>query len=90
LISTVSSYNPNTNELKIAELTIYYTSLVDSTQVVNQTEAELNTTLIERNTILYNDTNGLHEIALNVKKYVKSVYGASAPEYKNDTILQSV
>jgi len=83
LISTVSAYNPNTNELKLTELTTYYTALVNATQVVNQTEAELNTALIERNTILYNDTNGLYEIALNVKKYVKSLYGANTPEYKN-------
>lgn len=83
LVSTVSAYNPNTNDLKLTELTTYYTSLVDATQVVNQTEAELNTALIERNTILYDDSNGLYERALNVKKYVKSVYGASAPEYKN-------
>jgi len=83
LITTIESYNPNTEDLKLENLTIYHTSLVDATQTVNQTEAELNTALISRNTILYKEASGLHDIALNVKKYVKSVYGASAPEYRN-------
>jgi len=82
LITTIEAYNPNTEDLKLENLTIYQTSLVNATQAVNQTEAELNTALIARNTIIYKDSSGLHDIALNVKKYVKSVYGASAPEYK--------
>lgn len=82
LITTIDTYNPNTEDLKLNNLTAYHTTLVDATQEVNQTEAELNTALIARNTILYKEGSGLHDIALNVKKYVKSVYGATAPEYK--------
>ena len=82
LIATLSSYNPNTDDIKLANLTTYHNSLVSTTQVVNQTEAELNTALMARNSILYAEPFGLHETALNVKKYVKSVYGATSPEYK--------
>ncbi len=82
LVATVPAYNPNTDDIKLVELNAYHTSLVAVTQAVNQTEAELNTTLMERNTILYDDASGLYDRALNVKKYVKSVYGATAPEFK--------
>ena len=59
------------------------TTLIESTKNVNITEAELNTKLIERNKILYENGTGLYTIAQNVKKYVKSVYGATSPEYSN-------
>jgi len=83
LLSTIPSYNPNIEELKLATLNTYLTTLTNSTQAVDQTEAELNSKLIERNTILYANGTGLYTIAQNVKKYVKSLYGATSPEYSN-------
>ena len=56
---------------------------MSATQAVDQTEAELNAKLIERDQILYADGTGLYSIAQNVKKYVKSLYGATSPEYTN-------
>ncbi|CAA0253333.1 conserved hypothetical protein [Tenacibaculum maritimum] len=81
LLSTIPNYKPNIEELKLTKLNTYLTSLVTSTRLVNQTEAELNTKLIARNNILYAERVGLYTIAQNVKKYVKSVYGASSKEY---------
>ena len=83
LLATIPAYNPNIDDLKLANLTTYQTDLVNATQTVNQTEAELDAEIIERNNILYNDTTGVYEIGQNVKKYVKSVYGATSPEYAN-------
>ena len=76
-------YNPNEDELKLINLNTYKDSLVSATQSVDQTEAELNTKLIERDNLLYADGTGLYSIAQNVKKYVKSLYGATSPEYAN-------
>lgn len=81
LLSTIETYNPNTEELKKANLTAYHTSLVNNTKDVDQTEAELNAKFIERNNLLYAEGTGLYTIAQNVKKYVKSLYGATSPEY---------
>jgi hypothetical protein len=36
---------------------------------------------IETNRILYSEGTGLYTVAQNVKKYVKSLYGATSPEY---------
>lgn len=83
LLATISSYNPNLDELKLTNLTTYQASLMESTQAVDQTEAELNAKLIERNNLLYADGTGLYTIAQNAKKYVKSIYGATSPEYAN-------
>ena len=83
LLTTIPTYNPNLEELKLVNLTTYHTTLVESTKNVDITEAELNTKLIERNKILYENGTGLYTIAQNVKKYVKSIYGATSPEYSN-------
>ena len=83
LLSTIPTYNPNEDDLKLANLNTYKDSLVSSTQSVDQTEAELNLKLIERDQLLYADGTGLYSIAQNVKKYVKSLYGATSPEYAN-------
>ena len=69
--------------MKLVNLNTYKDTLVSSTQAVDQTEAELNLKLIERDNILYADGTGLYTIAQNVKKYVKSLYGATSPEYAN-------
>ena len=83
LLGTITEYNPNEDDLKLTNLETYKNSLVSSTQSVDQTEAELNNKLIERDQILYADGTGLYSIAQNVKKYVKSLYGATSPEYAN-------
>ena len=83
LLSTIPSYNPNEDDLKLANLNTYKDSLLSSTQSVDQTEAELNNKLIERDQILYADGTGLYTIAQNVKKYVKSLYGSTSSEYAN-------
>ena len=83
ILSTITEYNPNEDDLKLANLNTYKKSLMSSTQSVDQTEAELNNKLIERDQLLYADGTGLYSIAQNVKKYVKSLYGATSPEYAN-------
>ena len=88
LLGTIPTYNPNEDDLKLANLETYKNSLVSSTQSVDQTEAELNNKLIERDQLLYADGTGLYSIAQNVKKYVKSLYGATSPEYTNVSSIE--
>ena len=88
LLSTIPAYNPNEDDLKLTNLETYKNSLVSSTQSVDQTEAELNNKLIERDNILYTEGTGLYSIAQNVKKYVKSIYGATSTEYANVSAIK--
>ena len=88
LLDTIPSYKPNEEDLKFENLKPYYQSLVGTTQTVDQTEAELNVRLIERNQILYTEGTGLYTIAQNVKKYVKGLYGATSPEYADVSAIK--
>ena len=88
LLSTIPGYTPNEEDLKLNNLTTYHASLMSATQAVDQTEAELNTKLIERDKILYAEGAGLYTIAQNIKKYVKSLYGATSPEYTNVSAIE--
>ena len=88
LLGTISAYNPNEDDLKLVNLNSYKDSLVSSTQSVDQTEAELNQKIIERDQVLYTDGTGLYSITQNVKKYVKSLYGAGSPEYTNVSSIE--
>jgi len=88
LLATIPGYTPNEEDLKLNNLTTYHASLMSSTQGVDQTEAELNTKLIERDKILYAEATGLYTIAQNIKKYVKSLYGATSPEYTNVSAIE--
>ena len=88
LISTIPTYAPNEDDLKLVNLNSYKDSLLNSTQAVDQTEAQLNNKLIERDNILYTDGTGLYSIVQNVKKYIKSLYGAGSPEYKNVSSIE--
>lgn len=83
LLTTIPTYTPNEEELKLETLNTYHATLTNATKDVDQTEAELNNVLIERNQTLYADKTGLYDIAQNVKKYVKSLYGSTSPEYAN-------
>ena len=88
LLATIPGYTPNEEDLKLNNLTTYHASLMSATQTVDQTEAELNTKLIERYQILYADDTGLYTIAQNIKKYVKSLYGATSPEYTTISAIE--
>ena len=88
LLGTIPTYNPNEDDLKLTNLETYKNSLVSSTQSVDQTEAELNNKLIEREQLFYADGTGLYSIAQNVKKYVKSIYGATSSEYANVSAIK--
>ena len=76
------------DDLKVTNLNTYKESLMSATQSVDQTEAELNNKLIERDQLLYADGTGLYSIAQSVKKYVKSLYGATSPEYTNVSSIE--
>ena len=88
LLETIPSFTPDEEELKLTNLNTYKQSLVNTTQAVDQTEAELNLKFIERNRILYAEGTGLYPIVQNVKKYVKSLYGAASPEYANISAIK--
>ena len=82
LVSSVPSYAPNETELTVTSLTTFHSNLqTENTNVINE-EVVYSNARISRNSVLYAKNMGLVEIALEVKKYVKSVFGATSPQYK--------
>ena len=88
LLSAEPLYVPNENDLKITALTTLLNDFkAKNTAVVNATTV-LSNSRISRNDTLYKKYTGLVDIAQEVKKYVKSVFGATSSQYKQISALQ--
>ncbi|MBN1968616.1 MAG: hypothetical protein JW870_04540, partial [Candidatus Delongbacteria bacterium] len=82
LLASVPEYAPNETELTTASLTALYDDLnAKNTAVINAT-VPLSNARIARDQILYTALTGVIDISVDVKTYVKSVFGATAPQYK--------
>jgi hypothetical protein len=82
LLQSVPTYNPNEVDLKIAALNTYLANLNATNNAAVVAHTKVNNTRIARNKILYTPVTGLCDIGDEVKDYIKSVYGATAPEYR--------
>ncbi|MGV9003087.1 hypothetical protein [Flavobacterium sp.] len=76
------SYTPNETDLQIAALTTKIADLTTNNTAVATAYTNISNARISRNKTLYTDENSIYETAAEVKKYVKSIFGASTPEYK--------
>lgn len=82
LLSSVSLYAPNEEELKVASLKKLQTDLKAKNTDVITTTVQLSNARIARNDILYKPLTGIVDIAFDAKVYIKSLYGASSAQYK--------
>jgi hypothetical protein len=81
VLQTEPSYAPNENDLKIVTLTAKQADLTAKNNAVATAYTNVSNSRIARDTNLYATTTGLFDIATEVKKYVKSVYGATSPQF---------
>ena len=81
VLQTEPSYAPNENELKIVNLTAKQADLTAKNSAVATAYTNISNSRIARDTTIYGTDTGLVNIASEVKKYVKSVYGASSPQF---------
>ena len=82
LLTNVPLYNPNEEELKIETLKALYSQLKEKNTEVILPIVQLSNSRIARNKILYKENTGLVDIAIDSKTYIKSVFGATSPQYK--------
>lgn len=88
LLTSEPSYAPNEEELKVETLNTYAQQLrIANTNVINAHTVYSNS-MISRNKIMYANVTGLIDMALSVKKYVKAVFGATSPQYKQVSGLE--
>jgi hypothetical protein len=82
------AYNPNEADITITALNNKLLAIKTANENFNNTESALNVARMARNTVLYTKNTGLVDIALGVKLYVKSAFGATSPEYKSISDIQ--
>jgi hypothetical protein len=75
------SYTPNENELKIVALTAKQADLTAKNNAVATAYTGVSNSRITRDKTLYEASTGLVITATEVKKYIKSLFGASSPEF---------
>lgn len=81
VLKSEPSYTPNEDELKITTLNDKQADLMTKNNEVSVAYVNVSNSRIMRDRTLYDNTIGLVDVATEVKKYVKSIYGASSPEF---------
>ena len=88
LVQLETKYNPNEEPLKTAILITYKDQLKAINTSYKTIYTPYSNAMIARDKELYDPETGLVAIALLVKNYVKSIFGASSPEYKQISGIQ--
>lgn len=88
ILEAEPSYTPNETELQVTTLSAKIQDLYAKTAAVNTAYAEVSNSRIKRNKILYTAENSIYETATDVKKYIKSVFGADSPQFAQVKGLQ--
>ena len=82
LLLSVPLYNPNEADLKTTSLTALLNGLRTKNSAVLAANTPLNNARLLRNNVLYNNVTGLVDTAMGAKSYIKSVFGATSPQYR--------
>ncbi|MDP3682727.1 MAG: hypothetical protein Q8S01_02235 [Ignavibacteria bacterium] len=82
LLIAQPGYAPNETVLTTASLTTLLADMRAANTAAIGTNTVLSNARIERDKVLYKPETGLVDIVDDVKKYVKSLFGASTPQYK--------
>jgi hypothetical protein len=81
VLQSEASYAPNETELQIDTLTAKQTALTAKNNAVATAYTNISNSRIARNATLYGTDSGLVDVATAVKKYIKSIFGATSPQF---------
>lgn len=81
VLESEPSYTPNETDLQIATLVAKQNELTTKNNEVATAYTNISNSRIARNTTLYSTEGSIFDVASEVKKYIKSIYGASSPEF---------
>ena len=82
LLSSVTTYAPNEAELKVTALTTMLNDFKTKNSAVLTALVSVSNSRISRNDTLYKENTGVVDVAADVKAYVKSIFGATSPQYR--------
>ncbi len=83
LLSSVPAYSPNEEEMKTTSLQALFNQLQGANTAVINANISLVAARTTRNNVLYQPGSGVVDTSIDVKTYVKSVFGPSSPQYKS-------
>lgn len=81
ILESEISYTPNEPDLQVATIKSIIADLTVKNTAVATAYASVSNARIARNETLYASSTGLVETASEVKKYIKSVFGATSPQF---------
>jgi hypothetical protein len=81
-LMAISAYSPNEVDLSVAQLLARYETMYAKNRDVINADGPLSNLRITRNNLLYGETTGIVDVAIAAKMYIKSVFGADSPQYK--------
>ena len=88
IVASEPTYKPNEDDLTIVSLNKLLGNMRTTNKAVIDANTDADNSRLNRNKLLYAEPNGLVPIALDVKKYVKSVYSTTSAEYKQVSNLE--
>jgi hypothetical protein len=81
VLESETTYAPNEADLTIKAATLKKDDLIQRNKAVDTAHINVSNSRITRDKNLYLEHTGMVDIALDVKKYVRSVFGSKSPEY---------
>jgi hypothetical protein len=81
ILQSEPNYGPNEADLKITALLDKQNVLAGHNIAVANAYVLVSNARLARNSTLYTNPDSIFETAADVKKYIKSVFGANSPEY---------
>ena len=87
-LSKIPEYNPNEEDLKIESLKALHSDLKAKNNLVMTAHSKMETERTQRNTMLYQPLTGIVDISIDIKNYIKSLFGASSHQYKQISTLR--
>lgn len=81
VLKSEPSYTPNEIDLQTATLDTKIADLTTQNNEVALAYVNVSNARIARNNTLYNTPDSIFEVAAEVKKYIKSIFGATSPEF---------
>ena len=90
ILASVPTYNPNEVAFKVASLQTQLTNLTTLNNAANTSYANLKAARIDRNTLFYTKGTGMLDLVKLTKMYIKSLFGASSPQYHAASALKFV
>lgn len=90
ILQGIPSYAPNETALQVANLQAQQAALHTLNDAANTSYSALRQARTDRNAFFYGADTGLLDLIKNAKAYIKSIYGASSPQFHSANELKFV